>query len=237
MAGLTFHQELVKSGVSALAVALAGGVSVALGWSVVRWQERIKRQEEHAASLRKLRADALVKALEALGRYHNLKDRRLLWEADTQVDRAIVKAMKDEEGSAAEQLVNTVAHQQFLLGPLADALSRTWQEMARATTNAQLGAAIAPLHAELEKWIPPLEPIPFRRSWKIWPWIAICSMLAVSAPLLHPAIGGKVGVISGEGAAIGAILVGFYALRRALRALHAGGRVKIGTDRTASAGS
>lgn len=162
MAELSFGQELIKAGVSALSVALAGGLSVLLGWLLLRRQERIKRQEELAAGLRKLRSDSLIKALEVLGRYHNLKDRRLQFEGTPIRDADEYEELKTREAresQAAHDAVDMLADQQFLLGPLANPLGKTWRAMASAKSTQELSTAVARLHAELENWIPPLEPI------------------------------------------------------------------------------
>ncbi|MEI7704892.1 MAG: hypothetical protein WCK73_09860 [Deltaproteobacteria bacterium] len=103
--------ELVKGLVQASATVIGGCVVLFLGWLILRSQERVKREEELRASMRRLRVD-------------------------------------------------TLAHEQFLLGPLGNTLSECLDRMAKAETAPELSDAVAALHAALEKWIPPLEPLP-----------------------------------------------------------------------------
>jgi len=153
-----FQQDLVRVGVQALGVAMAGGLSLVVGWLLLRPQERIKRNEELRAGMRKLRADALVKSLEALGRYHNLKDRRIRFLAERLSVPNEMERLNAQETAAYEQAIDTQADLQFLLGPHAVPLGECIRAMASAGTTGALREAVAKLHAMLEEWIPPLEP-------------------------------------------------------------------------------
>lgn len=150
-----FQQELAKSGIQALVVV----VGLVAGWAVLRRQERIKREEELWAGLRKLRADALVKGLEALARFHNMKDRRIQFEAATALSADEIEEMRGQEVAAYREAIDVQASQQFLLGPLGPLLGECIRAMARAESAKEVSKAVAGLHAALERWIPPLEPV------------------------------------------------------------------------------
>ncbi len=183
--------------------AVLGGVATILvALAVLRRQEGIKRQEELWAGMRKLRADVLVRSLEAVGRYHNLRDRHLqsaeasarirlelnalerevagvpgfvtahvptigrvrdpraeLEAKKQEAAQAQLKAdeLRDPEMRAAVELVDLLARDQFLLGPLANLLSETFRAMGSAESAKQLSQSVNRLHDALEEWIPPLE--------------------------------------------------------------------------------
>lgn len=145
-------QELVKSGVQALVVV----VGLIAGWALLRRQERIKREEELWAGMRKLRADALVKSLEALGRFHNAKDQRLHFEGPDFSSTDMM--LRNREHQAFVEAIDTQADLQFLLGPHAALLGERVRAMATSGTTGELSEVVAGLHAALEKWIPSLEP-------------------------------------------------------------------------------
>jgi hypothetical protein len=137
----TFEQDLVKVGVQAVGVGIAGGLSLLVGWLLLRPQERIKRKEESWARIRKLRADALVKSLEALGRYHNLKDRRIRFLAERLLVLDEMEKLNAQEHAAYEQAIDTQANLQFLLGPHAVPLGECIRAMAAAGTTGALSEA------------------------------------------------------------------------------------------------
>jgi hypothetical protein len=162
MADLTFAQQLVRDGVQALAVALGGGLSLTVGWRLLRRQERIKRDEENSAGMRKLQADALVRTLSALGRYHNLKARRFSWErtANSEEDRAVAASFKGQEGDSFAEAINVIAEEYFLLGgQLGQLVRKGLIEMGKAQTSDAAEGAAAQLEMALAAWIPPLEPL------------------------------------------------------------------------------
>ncbi len=146
--------ELAKSGVQALVVV----VGVLAGWGLLRRQERIKRQEELWAGMRRLRADALVKSLEAIGRYHNRKERRIDFEKFESLEPDHVKQLRSDEAEAYWQAIDTRAAQRFLLGALTGPLDESIEAMFKAKSRESLDGAVTSLHAALAKWIPPLEP-------------------------------------------------------------------------------
>jgi hypothetical protein len=162
MADLTFAQQLVRDGVQALAVALGGGLSLAVGWRLLRRQERIKRDEEIAAGLRKVQTDALVRALAALGRFHNLKAKRFTWErqANTREDRDFAASVKNQEADAFTEVINVIAEVHFLLGgQLGQLVRRGLIEMGKAQTPDASEEAAAQLETALAGWLPPLDPL------------------------------------------------------------------------------
>jgi len=146
--------EIFKGAVQAASTAVGAGVALYLGWRILRAQEQVKREEELRASMRRLRVDALVRALEALGAYHNVKDRRL--QGGFTFGNPNPASIEQD---AARALVDTLAREQFLLGETSNLLSETFRGMAKAMTNAELSTAVAKLHASLEAWIPQLEPL------------------------------------------------------------------------------
>ncbi len=149
-------QELAKSGVQALVVV----VGLVAGWGLLRRQERIKRQEELWAGMRKLRANALVKCLEAIGRFHTAKVRRVLFEERaSSIIPDEIEALRAQESEAHRLATDARAHQQFLLpGPLAVLLGECSVAIGEAKSKEELAEATRRLHSALEAWIPPLRP-------------------------------------------------------------------------------
>ena len=120
-------------------VALDGGLSILLGWRLHRSQERIKRDEELAAGMRKLRVDALVKVLEAIGRYYNDTTRLTGWRKAGALNDA-QQAFFDQDfrrkEDATRTAVNALADTWFLLGDRVGATVRQrFSEMMRAETH------------------------------------------------------------------------------------------------------
>ena len=136
----------------------AGTLFVGGFWALKR-QERVRRDEELSAGMRRLRVDALVGVLDALGRYHNLKDRRMQWETSPRSDEIEIAKLKAREQTAFEELIDLIAAKQFLLGALATDISDCGQAVGNANANAEANAAVNNLHWTLERWIPPLRPM------------------------------------------------------------------------------
>jgi len=149
---MSFWQQMLLNLIPAGAIFLGG-------WGVLKRQEHVKRDEDLSAGMRRLRVDALVGALDALGRYHNLKDRRMLWEASQRGDEIEIAKLKAREQTAFEELIDLIAAKQFLLGALASDISDCGQAVGNANANAEANAAVNNLHWTLERWIPPLRPM------------------------------------------------------------------------------
>jgi len=149
---MSFWQQLLLNLIPAGAIFLGG-------WGVLKRQERVKHEEELSAGMRRLRVDALVEALDVLGRYHNLKDRRMLWEAPPRGDEIEIAKIKAREEKAFEELIDLIAAKQFLLGALATEISSCGQAVKSANTNQEANAAVNNLHWALERWVPPLRPL------------------------------------------------------------------------------
>jgi hypothetical protein len=151
--------ELLRGLVQAGSTAVGAGVALFLGWRILRIQEQVKREEELRASMRRLRVDALVRTLEALGRYHNAKERRIsLGDLPLPKDSPFRSSEKTEM-EALSGVIDALAQEQFLLGPQSRYLSDCLDGMQRAGSQSDLGAEVAILHKTLERWIPPLEPL------------------------------------------------------------------------------
>ena len=161
-ADLTFGQEMLRTGVQAVGVALAGGLSILSGWLLLRRQERIKRDEELAAGMRRLRVDALVKVLEAIGRYHSEKSRRMVYQRDVGVPNdeqtKLFLGLLRHEDESLREAGNVVAATYFLLdsrlGPIVK--QRFW-EIGRAEVPADAEKAAIALQDDLAAWIPAQE--------------------------------------------------------------------------------
>jgi len=149
---MAFWQQLLLNLIPA-------GILLFGGFWALKHQERVRRDEDLSAGLRRLRVDALVAALDALGRYHNLKDRRLLGEASPPGDEIEIAKLRAREQMAFEELIDLIAAKQFLLGALATDISDCGQAVGKANANAEANAAVNNLHWTLERWIPPLRPM------------------------------------------------------------------------------
>lgn len=160
-----FQQELIKVGVQALSVAVAGGLSVVVGWVLLRGQERIRREEELWAGMRKLRAEALVKGVEAVGRLFSVKASLIMAEESGKASPERIEKLRVEEVKALSLVVDATAYQQFLLGQLAVFLSDSAVAVNKATSSKEVSDAIEGLHLVLGALIPPLVPSSKGRRW------------------------------------------------------------------------
>jgi len=105
-----------------------------------------------------LRVDALVKTLEALGRFHNLRDRRLYYErAKLHAESDRVRVLMEK---AQIEVIDTAASQEFLLGPLYNDVTDCLHGIVEAESSEKVSEAASKLHKVLERWIPPLMPQP-----------------------------------------------------------------------------
>jgi len=160
---LSFCQQLTIAVVQVVGVAFVGAVSVLLGLRILRRQERIKREEENASAMRKLRTDALVRALEAISHFHNMKSRRMVF-ADPEFRGSPTPEenakLREREKRACEGAIDLLAKHQFLLGEeLGGPVNEGFQRLARAETIEQIDEAASFLRNTLSAWIPPLRPI------------------------------------------------------------------------------
>lgn len=155
MADLTFGQQLAAN---TLGVVLGGGISILAGWGILRRQERIKHDEELAGTLRRVQADALVRVLAAIGKYHTLKTRRFTWERDERGNvQEAARAVMQEEGDAFAATLSALSDVYFLLGgELGRTVRRGLFEMGNAKTAEDTERAVARLEVNLAPWIPPL---------------------------------------------------------------------------------
>lgn len=161
------------------------------GWVLLRRQEKIKREEELSAGIRKLQTEALVRVLAAFGRYHRLKTRRLLWERDTsEKARLVAMQMKDEEGDAFDTAIAVLADSHILLGgKLGQTMRGALQAFGKAPTTDEVERHVEELEKELSPWIPPLSPRPGKsehtRPWTMVITVAIASALITWAALRY----------------------------------------------------
>lgn len=146
---------------------VAGPTAVALliGFGMLRRQERVKRQEEHAAGVRKLQLDALVEILEAVGRYHTRSGLRRLGEDEPRAFRAVVgEATADDarrqEAQAREALTEVLARKVPLLAKSpADVLTDAVSGLLTARSSVEATKIVEQLLTRVAPWIPPLDPV------------------------------------------------------------------------------
>lgn len=157
MADLTFGQQVAANG---LAVLLGGALSILGGWGFLRRQERIKREEDLAAAIRKVQTDALVRVLAAFGQYHHLKARRLVWERDKSEEaREKAARFKSEEARAYWDAIGAITSVNFLLGGRIGQMMRgALMVLGEATSTDATEQVVTQLEQELAPWIPPLRP-------------------------------------------------------------------------------
>lgn len=153
MAELAFWQQCVVSAMQGIGLGVAGLV----GWLLFRHQERVKWDEEHAAQLRTLQADALLEILRALGRYHMKQVRSFQVARRRPADSAAQASAKAQAFEAFSEALDVAAAKMFLItGELGQVVQDGMADLGSASSPEDASEVVQRLERELAAWLPPL---------------------------------------------------------------------------------
>lgn len=178
---------------SSLGPSLAVGLAAVLGFVLLRRQEQVKRQVEHAASIRRLQLDALVELVEAVGRYYNaLEFQRFVLDEATdreaaptvEEEKAHGSAMKEEEKAFHSMMTMMARKGPLLGGGAAKVIEAAHAELISSRSSEESVAIMDRMTKGIAPWVPPLEPVQADEAHHGTPWLGPVAILMLEAAVI-----------------------------------------------------